>query len=207
MTVEYDPDDLDDLDPDGVEPNDELSDEDLADALDWLYEKDPLAGYCTPATRRRKPYAIGRPLVDVRYRPSHTRYPQTVSNPVANTSDPHETTPVAFQAALDVLRAHPNQADALAAALDAIRAWRHLQPHTAAVEFAPLDAVLDAAALGSDVLPLPTSRPTSLQEAVETHREVIAARARAFEALRLVWDRIEAASIRAIAAAPQHPAP
>ncbi|WP_405991074.1 hypothetical protein [Streptomyces sp. NBC_00986] len=49
------PDDLAGLDPDDVESLAELSDDELAAALDWLYGPDPLAGECTPVTRRRKP--------------------------------------------------------------------------------------------------------------------------------------------------------
>ncbi|MGW2708666.1 hypothetical protein ACWC4J_06690 [Streptomyces sp. NPDC001356] len=195
------PDDFADLDPDDVEQLACLSDEELADALECLHERNPLAGYCTPVTRRRKPNAVGRRIADVRYRPA--RNPQPVRSAVDNPTDPHETRPVSYGTALDVLLAHPNEADALAAALDAIRAWRHLLPHSAAVDLAPLDAVLDAAALGSDVLPHSTEPPTSVQAAVEAHRDLMAARARAFEAHRLVWDRIEAASIRAIARTPK----
>ncbi|MFI1467620.1 hypothetical protein [Streptomyces wuyuanensis] len=69
MSAEFDDDvdefDLDDLDPDDVEQLAELSNDALAAALDWLHEKDPLAGYDTPVTRRRKPNAIGRSVHDV----------------------------------------------------------------------------------------------------------------------------------------------
>ncbi|MEV5911091.1 hypothetical protein AB0M00_19585 [Streptomyces chartreusis] len=103
-----------------------------------------------------------------------------------------------YETALDVLTAHPHEADAFAAALDAIRAWRHLQPHSAAVDLAPLDAILDAAAVADDVPLRPGDRPTSLPEACAAHRVVIDARRAALNATQLVWDRIEAASIRAI---------
>ncbi|MFE9624267.1 hypothetical protein [Streptomyces sp. NPDC006527] len=54
------------LDDEYDEPGDELTDDELADALDWLHGPiNPLAGYATPATRRRKPFAIGRPVHDV----------------------------------------------------------------------------------------------------------------------------------------------
>jgi hypothetical protein len=65
------PDDLHDVDePDLDEPDDEaaddLTDEELADALDWLHgPRNPLAGYDTPVTRRRKPDATGRDMHDV----------------------------------------------------------------------------------------------------------------------------------------------
>jgi hypothetical protein len=45
---------------------DDVVDEELADALDWLHgPTNPLAGYATPVTRRRKPYATGRAMHDV----------------------------------------------------------------------------------------------------------------------------------------------
>ncbi|MEV6836795.1 hypothetical protein AB0N17_20185 [Streptomyces sp. NPDC051133] len=65
MSAAFDHDDLADLDPDDAEQLAELSDDELAAALDDLYGNDPLAGYPTPATRRRKPDAIGRRLVDL----------------------------------------------------------------------------------------------------------------------------------------------
>ncbi|MCX4969376.1 hypothetical protein OHA98_41865 [Streptomyces sp. NBC_00654] len=65
MSDEFEPDEFDDLDEADVEQLADLSDDDLAAALDWLYEKNPLAGYCTPVTRRRKPDAIGRSVVDL----------------------------------------------------------------------------------------------------------------------------------------------
>lgn len=175
-----------------------LSDDELADALEWLHQTNPLAGYATPVTRERKPYAVGRRVDDVRYRPANSRYPQAVRYPVHNPPEAPEARPVSYQTALDVLLAHPNQADALAAALDAIRAWRHTLPHSAAVDLAPLDAILDAAILVDDVPLRAADRPTSLQTAVAAHRSVIEARREALAAAQLVWDRIEAASIRAI---------
>ena len=65
MSDEFDTDDFVDLDEDDAEQLAALSDDDLAAALDWLHEKDPLAGYCTPVTRQRKPAAIGRTVVDL----------------------------------------------------------------------------------------------------------------------------------------------
>ncbi|MEU2739853.1 hypothetical protein ABZ656_31975 [Streptomyces sp. NPDC007095] len=60
------PHDFDDVDePDLDEALDELTDDELAAALDALYGNDPLAGYDTPVTRRRKPNAIGRSVHDV----------------------------------------------------------------------------------------------------------------------------------------------
>jgi hypothetical protein len=43
----------------------ELTGDELAAALDWLHERDPLAFYPTPVTRRSKPHAYGRQVVDV----------------------------------------------------------------------------------------------------------------------------------------------
>ncbi|RRQ79380.1 hypothetical protein CQW39_09550 [Streptomyces griseofuscus] len=60
MNDEFDPDE------DDAEQLAALSDDDLAAALDSLYGHDPLAGYATPATRRRKPDAVGRAVEDVR---------------------------------------------------------------------------------------------------------------------------------------------
>ncbi|MDV6290298.1 hypothetical protein R2F25_30275 [Streptomyces sp. UP1A-1] len=181
-----------------------LTDDELAAAIEWLHGgRDPLAFYPTPVTRRRKPNAVGRTVTDVRYQPRTAPYPQTVRNTVDSTT----RNPIAgmYQAALDALRSHPNYADAMAAALDAVRAWRHQQPHTAAVDFAPLDAVLDAAALSADV-PLPQhERPASLSEAVVAHRAVMEARRQALAAVRLVWDGIEAAAIREIDRHLPHP--
>jgi hypothetical protein len=184
------PDEFAGLDIDDAEQLAAVSDDDLAAALDWLHERNPLAGYCTPVTRPRKPRAIGRRVDDVKYRPA-APYPQTVRTPV------DDTTPIAntYAIALDALRAHPSHTDALAAALDAVRAWRHMQPHSAALDCAPLDAVLDAA-LGSGTPQQPLDRPTSLQDAVARHRAVLDARRAAFDALRMVWDQIEAAALR-----------
>lgn len=91
--------------------------------------------------------------------------------------------------------AQHDRANALAAALDAVRMWRMTQP--AGPEFGPLDAVLDAVAVGDDV-PLLRLQATTLPEAVAGHRAVLDARKRAFDALALVWDQVEAASMRAI---------
>ncbi|MFI9600356.1 hypothetical protein ACIHCX_10825 [Streptomyces sp. NPDC052043] len=102
-------------------------------------------------------------------------------------------TPDAYEAACAALWAHRDRADALAAAFDSIRAWRHLQPHGDAVDFAPLDAILDAAAVGGDVPLQQLKRPATAAEAAEAHRVLMNARAQAFEAQRLVWDQIEAA--------------
>lgn len=91
--------------------------------------------------------------------------------------------------------AQHDRANSLAAALDAVRAWRLTQPNSA--ELAPLDAVLDAVAVGDDV-PLLRLQATTLPEAVAAHREVMQARTRALDAVRLVWDQVEAASMRTI---------
>ncbi|MFF3190524.1 hypothetical protein [Streptomyces misionensis] len=65
MSDEYEPDYLDEFDPDNVEQLAELSDDELAEVLDGVYDRTPLAGYCTPVTRRSKPRAFGRPMVDL----------------------------------------------------------------------------------------------------------------------------------------------
>jgi hypothetical protein len=65
MSAEFDHDDLADLDEADVEQLEGFTDEELAAALDALYGNDPLAGYDTPVTRRRKPNAIGRTVHDV----------------------------------------------------------------------------------------------------------------------------------------------
>lgn len=105
----------------------------------------------------------------------------------------------AYDAACAALWAHRDRADTQGAALDAIRAWRHLQPHTAApTEFAGLDAILDSLSLDDEVPLRQINRPTTLPEAVAAYRDVLNARARALNATRLVWDRIEAAAIREI---------
>ncbi|MCT9145374.1 hypothetical protein [Streptomyces violarus] len=93
------------------------------------------------------------------------------------------------------LWAQHDRANTLAAALDAVRAWRLTQPGGA--EFAPLDAILDAAALGDDA-PLLRLQATTPQEAVAGLRAVMQARARALDAARLVWDQVEAAQLRTI---------
>ncbi|MGW2742347.1 hypothetical protein [Streptomyces sp. NPDC001450] len=100
-----------------------------------------------------------------------------------------------------------DRANALAEVVDAIRAWRYAQPDSDGdgVEFATLDVILSAAVIVGDAPLQRLQRPATVVEACDAHREVMAARARAFEALRLVWDQIEGASIRAIAAAPQAP--
>jgi hypothetical protein len=66
MTEPHDlDDDLDEPDLDD-DADDEVTDEELADALAWLHgPRNPLAGYCTPATRRHKPDATGRDMHDV----------------------------------------------------------------------------------------------------------------------------------------------
>ncbi|MFD5838200.1 hypothetical protein ACFWHV_32325 [Streptomyces collinus] len=94
------------------------------------------------------------------------------------------------------LWAQHDRANTLAAALDAVRAWRHAQPNGGA-EFAPLDAILDAAALGDDA-PVLRLQATTTQEAVAGLRAVMQARARALDAARLVWDQVEAAQLRTI---------
>ncbi|MFD5838199.1 hypothetical protein ACFWHV_32320 [Streptomyces collinus] len=76
MSIAFDHDDFADLDVDpdldqDDEPNlddalDELTAEELAAALDSLYAgRNPLAFYATPVTRRSKPAAYGRTVVDV----------------------------------------------------------------------------------------------------------------------------------------------
>ena len=69
MSDEYEPDEFGDLDLDDVEQLAALSDEDLAAAIEALHDpqpaEDPLAYYATPATRRRKPRATGRRVVDL----------------------------------------------------------------------------------------------------------------------------------------------
>lgn len=113
-------------------------------------------------------------------------------------------TPEAFQTAYKALWAQRDRADRLAAVLDDIRAWRHLQPHTAGPEFGPLDAILDAVSV-DEAAALPViAEPTSLQEAVTAYREVMNARRRHLAASRLVWDQIEAAAIRQIDRRLQH---
>lgn len=76
MSITFDHDDFADLDVDpdldqDDEPTlddalDDLTGEELADALDSLYaDRNPLAFYATPVTRRSKPAAYGRAVVDV----------------------------------------------------------------------------------------------------------------------------------------------
>lgn len=84
----------------------------------------------------------------------------------------------------------------LADAVNNIRTWRQTVPHTAAVQLAPLDAILDALALGDDVPLLQIEQPTSLQEAVTAYRAVLDARRTAIATTRLVWDQVEASAIR-----------
>lgn len=114
-----------------------------------------------------------------------------------NSTTSKSPTPDAYQAACDALWAHRDRAAALAIALDAIRTWRH-QQQRGTVDFAALDAVLDAAALGDDLPLQRLVRPASLPEAVAAHRAVMDARQRALDAARLVWDHVEAAAVRDI---------
>jgi hypothetical protein len=107
-------------------------------------------------------------------------------------------TPEAYQAACDALWVHRDRADALTAGLEAIRAWRHMQPHAAGPEFGPLDAVLDSLALDGDDPVRQIARPTTLPEAIAAYRGAMTARRRALAAARLVWDQIEAAAMREI---------
>ncbi|CAL9593512.1 hypothetical protein SUDANB1_05273 [Streptomyces sp. enrichment culture] len=111
-----------------------------------------------------------------------------------NTAAPHGSSPDQVH---KELQAHRDRVAALADALNSIRAWRHTLPHTAAVHFAPLDAILDALALDESGL-LQIEQPASLQEAVTAYRTVLTARRQALAATGLVWDRIEAAAIREI---------
>ncbi|MGW7197524.1 hypothetical protein [Streptomyces chryseus] len=86
----------------------------------------------------------------------------------------------------------------LHAALDAIRMWRHRQPHTDARRFAELDAILDAAALGRIESSLDLSEPTSLPEAVEAHQAVMNLRRRTLADAGRAWDLVEANAMRQI---------
>ncbi|MFI9600357.1 hypothetical protein ACIHCX_10830 [Streptomyces sp. NPDC052043] len=63
----FDHDDLADLDEDDVETLGELTDAELAAALDALYERErnPLDGYARPVTRLQKPRAAGRGMRDL----------------------------------------------------------------------------------------------------------------------------------------------
>lgn len=116
-----------------------------------------------------------------------------------NSTPGKSPTPEAYQAACDALWVHRDRANAYEAGLDAIRAWRHKLPHTAAAaEFAGLDTILDAL-VGSASTPLHVLRkPASLQEAVGAHRAVMRERNAALAATRAVWDSIEAAAMRHI---------
>ncbi|MFI6465698.1 hypothetical protein [Streptomyces sp. NPDC050538] len=89
--------------------------------------------------------------------------------------------------------------DALRAALDEVRTWRHRQPHTGAIRYVELDAILDRAALGQITRQLDQDAPTSLPEAVTVHHRIMAARRRTLEDTRRVWDAAEADAIRQIA--------
>lgn len=115
-----------------------------------------------------------------------------------NSPAPKGPTPDAYDAACRALWAHRDRADALAAALDSIRVWRHTQPHTDPAAFAGLDAVLNAAILDGAAPLLLIQRPESLPEAVTAYRQVLRARQQALAATRLVWDQVEAAAIREI---------
>jgi hypothetical protein len=123
---------------------------------------------------------------------------------VDNSTTPTSPTLDAYQRACDALWAHRDRAAVQAMALDAIRTWRH-QQQRGAVDFAPLDAVLDAAALGDDVPLQRLNRPASLPEAVAAHRTVMDARQHALEAVRMVWDHVEAAAVREIDRHLPHP--
>jgi hypothetical protein len=59
------PDDLDGLGESDAEALGDLDEQQLELALAWLHEKNPLAGYGTPVTRRHKPNATGRAMHDV----------------------------------------------------------------------------------------------------------------------------------------------
>lgn len=91
-------------------------------------------------------------------------------------------------------------ADHLIAALDAVREWRHRQPHHDASRCAELDAILDDAAVGEIEARIAQDAPASLPEAVEAHHCLIRTRRRAFEDARRAWDEVEAGAIRRIAA-------
>lgn len=114
------------------------------------------------------------------------------------TTAPNGPTQHAYDAACAALWAHRDRAAALVAGLDAIRAWRHLQPHAAAVAFAGLDAILDDLVDGAEIPLQRLKRPTSLPEAVAAHRAVMDARRQALAATGLVWDQIEGAAVREI---------
>lgn len=90
-------------------------------------------------------------------------------------------------------------ADHLVAALDAVREWRHRQPHHDATRYAELDAILDRAAIGEIETRVAEDEPESLRKAVEAHHELIRTRRRAFADARRAWDQVEADAIRHIA--------
>lgn len=104
---------------------------------------------------------------------------------------------------MDNTTATPTAADPvtapLHAALDAIRMWRHRQPHTEARRFAELDAILDAAALGRIECALDLPEPTSLPEAVDAHHAVMNLRRRILADAGRAWDLVEANAMRQIA--------
>lgn len=104
----------------------------------------------------------------------------------------------AYDQACAALHAHRDRADMLTTALGAILAWRHLQPHPDAVHMAPLDAVLDTLSLDVAYGRHARMQPLTLADAVAAHREVMNARARSLDAMRLAWDQIEAAAMREI---------
>lgn len=111
---------------------------------------------------------------------------------------PSGPTQWAYEQACNALHRHRDRADMLTHTIGAILAWRHLQPHPEAMHLAPLDAILDALSLDVAYARHDQMQPATLPEAVAAHREVMNARARSLEALRLAWDQIEAAAIRDI---------
>ncbi|MCX4615731.1 hypothetical protein [Streptomyces mirabilis] len=104
----------------------------------------------------------------------------------------------AYDAACAALWAHRDRANVYEAALDAIRAWRHVVPSGNASEFAGLDAILDALVDGVEAPLQRLQQPANLQEAVAAHRAVMRERGTALAATRVVWDQIEAAAVREI---------
>jgi hypothetical protein len=104
----------------------------------------------------------------------------------------------AYEQACAALHRHRERADLLSHSIGTILAWRHLQPHPDAVHLAPLDAVLDSLSLDVAYGRHDRTQPSTLAEAVAAHREVMNARARALDAVRLAWDQIEAAAMREI---------
>lgn len=115
-----------------------------------------------------------------------------------NSTSLNAPTQDAYDAACAALWAHRDRANALEAALDAIRAWRHATPTVHPAEFAGLDAILDAVVGGVEAPLQRLQQPTSLREAVAAHRTVMRERGTALAATRVVWDQIEAASMREI---------